>query len=402
MHLRADDQKSSINREERVEHAHRFLELGLRVGKHVDDLVDSYYGPEEIARRVDVEGPRSAAALVEDAQALLSDVADDPWLAAQVRALWAHARKLAGDTLTYREEGELIYGIEPRWHDEQPFRNAAALLEEALPGKGDVRSRLARWYEATAIPVDILEQAVVDVAAELRRLARERIGLPDGEDFELELVQDKRWTGYARYLGGLRTRISVNTDLPLPASILTGLVAHEIYGGHHTHHVWQEVELVRGRGELEWTLSLLWSPAAVLSEGIASAAPELVAADGQALAASVLGRLGFDYDAEVGTRVTHANDLLAGLSANVAMLLHDRGTSREEAREYAAAWSLRPDEQLDKLVANQAGRSSPVYAHTYWQGRELVEDYVRGDAQRFRELMTTRVTPAGLGRRLAT
>src|SRR5438067_9869815 len=82
--------------------------------------------------------------------------------------------------------------------------------------------------------------------------------------------------------------------------------AYEIYGGHHTHRVWQEVELVRGRGEMERALDLLWSPEATMSEGIAETGPELVAGDGQALAAEVLGRLGFEYDAELGSRVTEA------------------------------------------------------------------------------------------------
>jgi hypothetical protein len=228
-------------------------------------------------------------------------------------------------------------------------------------------------------------------------LTRETIGLPEGEAFELDLVKDKRWTGYAEYLGGLRTHIEVNTDLPLPAADLVNLTSHEIYGGHHTHHVWQEVELVRGRNELEWTLTLLWAPSAVLSEGIATAGPPIVAGDGQELAASVLGRLGFEYDAELGARVTQARRLLMPIAANVAMLLNDRGASPEEAREYAATWSLHPDERLDKLVASQVASPSPVYQHCYWQGRELVDRYARGDAKRFRELLTARLLPSDLG-----
>ena len=374
----------------------RFLELGLRLGKHVDELVDGYYGPEDIAGAVAAEAPRDPAALVGDAQELLAEVAEDPWLAAQVRALWAQARKLTGDQLTYAEEGELVYGIEPRWHDEEPFRTAAAMLEEALPGAGDLGVRLAHWYNTTAVPPDILEQALRDVAAELRRLTLLSIGLPEGEDFELELVQDKRWTGYARYLGGLRTRISVNTDLPILAGDLVNLTSHEIYGGHHTHHVWQEAELVRGRNELEWTLTLLGAPTAVIAEGIATVGPPIVAGDGQQLAAAVLGRLGFAYDAALGARVAESSRLLQGVSANVAMLLHDRGTSIEEARDYAATWSLRPDERVATMVARQAESPSPVYQHCYWQGRELVDGYVGGDPKRFRELLTLRVLPADL------
>jgi hypothetical protein len=374
----------------------RYIELGLRLGKHADELVDAYYGPEDLARGIDAEELRDPGALGDEAHALLAEVGGDPWLTGQVQALWAQARKLAGEELTYGEEGELVYGIEPRWHDEEPFRRAAAMLEEALPGTGDLRERIKRWYDDIAVPSEILEPALHDVAGELRRLAGETIGLPDGEDFELELVTDKRWLGYARYLGGLRTRISVNTDLPLPAAVLVNLTSHEIYGGHHTQHVWQEVELVRGRNELEWTLTLLWSPSAVISEGIATTGPEIVAGDGQELAAAVLGRLGFEYDAEVGARAIEASRLLQGVSANVAMLLHDRGASVEEARDYAATWSLQPDERLDKLVAAQVESPSPVYQHCYWQGRELVDRHVQGDAKRFRELLTARVVPSNL------
>ena len=374
----------------------RYLELGLRLGKHTDELIDAYWGPEETARAIEAEERREPAALVDEAQELLADVAGDPWLAAEVQALWAQARKLAGAELSYLEEGKLVYGIEPRWHDEEPFRAALAMLDEALPGTDDLRTRLARWYEAIEVPPAILEQALRDVAAELRRLARETIGLPEGEDFELELVTDKRWLGYARYLGGLRTHISVNTDLPVLAGILVQLASHEIYGGHHTHHVWQEVELVRGRNELEWTLVLLWAPSSVISEGIATTGPDIVAGDGQELAAAVLGRLGFDYDAEVGSRVAEAGRLFQGVSANVAMLLQDRGASAEEARDYAATWSLLPDERVDKLVERQLVSPSPVYQHTYWQGRELVDGYVGGDPKRFRELLTARVVPSDL------
>jgi hypothetical protein len=374
----------------------RYLELALRLGRHDEDLVDSYYGPQELARRVEGEELREPSALVDDAVALAEDVADDEWLAAQVRALAANARKLGGERLGYVEEGRLVYGIEPRWHDEEDFRRAAVVLDEALPGDGDVRRRYARWFEETAIPAELVEQAVLDVAAELRRLTREAVGLPEGEEFELELVTGERWLGYARYLGGLRTRIQVNTDLPLPASDLVVLTSHEIYGGHHTHRVWQETELVRGHGQLERTLDVLWSPEAVISEGVAMTGPELLAGDGQVLAAEVLGRLGFAYDAEVGSRVVSARRSLLAISANVAMLLHDRGASPEEAREYSATWSLQPDDRVAKQVDSQLRSPSPPYQHTYWQGRELVEAHVDGDPERFRALLTARLLPREL------
>jgi hypothetical protein len=374
----------------------RYLELALRLGKHDEDLVDSFYGSDELAQRVEAEEPRHPAALAADAEALLAELGDDAWLAAQVQALWANARKLTGERFEYAEEGRLVYGIEPLWADEDGFARAAELLESALPGSGDLRARYAAWFEEIAIPPELLGRALVDVAGELRRLTRELIGLPDGEEFELELVTGERWLGYAEYLGGLRTKISINTDLPLPAANLVHLTSHEIYGGHHTHRAWIEAELVRGRGEVERTLDVLWAPEALISEGIAETGPELVAGDGQELAAAVLGRLGFEYDADVGSRVVEARDLLAPVSANVAMLLNGRGASREEAREYAAAWSLLPDERLDKMIDSQVRSPSPAYQHTYWQGHELVSAYVGENAGRFRELLTARVLAADL------
>jgi hypothetical protein len=374
----------------------RYLELALRLGRHDADLVDAYYGPEELSRRVEAEELREPAALAVDAQALAEEAAADKWLAAQVQSLGATARKLGGERLGYAEEGRLVYGIEPRWHDEEPFRRAAAILDEALPGQGDVRERYARWFAETAVPAELVEQAVLDAAAELRRLTREAIGLPDGEEFDLELVTGERWLGYARYLGGLRTRIQVNTDLPLPASDLVPVTSHEIYGGHHTHRVWQETELVRGQGQLERTLDVLWSPEAVISEGVAMTGPALLVGDGQQLAAEVLGRLGFAYDAELGSRVAEARRLLLPIAANLAMLIHDRGASPEEARDYADTWSLQPADRVAKQIDSQLRSPSPPYQHTYWQGLELVEAHVSGDPKRFRALLTARLLPREL------
>ena len=190
------------------------------------------------------------------------------------------------------------------------------------------------------------------------------MGLPDGEEFELEIVTDKRWLGYAKYLGGLRTHISVNLNLPLPAPDLVHLTSHEIYGGHHTHRVWQEVELVRGRGQAERALDLLWSPEAVISEGIAETGPEIVAADGQELAAEVLGRLGFEYDAEVGARVTEARLQLWPVASNVAMLLHARGimlTSRCGSQRVVIAQSTSEMAKIS-MSSSTTTTTRPPYA----------------------------------------
>jgi len=59
--------------------AERYLELGLRLGRHVDGLVDAYYGPPELKAQVDAEQPAEPAQLAADADALRDELPDG-WL----------------------------------------------------------------------------------------------------------------------------------------------------------------------------------------------------------------------------------------------------------------------------------------------------------------------------------
>src|SRR5215210_2128696 len=97
----------------------RYLELGLRLGRHIDGLVDAYFGPPDVARRVAGEPVRVPAGLAADARRLLADLGEDTdieparrhWLAAQVRGLLTTARKLAGEPIGYADEVEASYGV---------------------------------------------------------------------------------------------------------------------------------------------------------------------------------------------------------------------------------------------------------------------------------------------------
>jgi hypothetical protein len=378
--------------------AERYLELGLRLGRHEPELVDSYYGPPELRQRIDDEPPVEPARLAADAAELLAEV-DEPWLAAQVRALETTARTLAREELAYAEEVELTYGIRPRWVDEQQFERGHELLDEALPGSGDLGARYGRWFEEAAVPAAAVEQALDIAMAIVRERTRAAIGLPDGEEIELRIVTGERWFGYAHYLGGYRTRISVNTDLSFPSAELLGFSGHEGYPGHHTQRAWQESDLVRGEGRLDATMDLLWSPDAVIAEGVAQSGPELVLdMDAHRELAERLRPLGVEYDAEVCARVAEARLELYDVSSNVAILLHQRGASREEAWDYAKRWSLQPDDRVDKMLVNAEERRSRGYTHTYTEGRRLCHAWVAGDPARHRRLLTARLLPSDLER----
>jgi len=379
-----------------VTHPERYLELALRLGRHEPDIVDFYYGPPDLERRVADEPPLEPSRISADAADLLAEL-DDRWLAAQVRALETTARTLAGEELPYAEEVELKYGIRPQWADEREFEHGHALLDEALPGSGELAARFSRYLEGVALPSDLVGPALSEAVALLRERTREAVGLPEGEDVELDVVTGELWLGFARYLGEFRTHIALNTDLPFPATELVWFTAHEAYPGHHTHRAWQEADVVRAGGRIEATLGVLWSPDAVITEGIAQTAPPLVLDGAHEALAERLGPLGFEYDGETGARVAAADELLTPVWSNAAVLRHERGASREEAWEYAAHWSLQPADRVDKfLEANVEDRRSRGYVHCYSQGQRLCAAFVDGDPARLRRLMTALVVPSDL------
>lgn len=374
----------------------RYIELALRLAKWDEDLVDSYYGPPELADAVANEERREPAALLDDANQLFAEVTER-WLRAQVGALRAVALRLTGVEGPYLDLVEKTYGFRPRWFDEEDFERAHALLDEALPGPDPIPVRHARWLADMSVPASLIESAARALAKEFQARAQRLIGLPTGETIDIEGVTGVRWRGYARYLGGLRTHISLNVGRPFAAIDLAHITAHETYGGHHIHRVWQEHTLVRERGETERTLDLLQSPEALLSEGIAEVGTELVMAeDGHELTANRLRGLGIAYDAKTGAQVAEAMRLLKPVNSNAALLIHARGADLDAATEYLRQWSFVSEEEATRSVQRLATPVPVGYVHLYAHGVELCRSYVGGDARRLRELMTARVVPADL------
>ena len=362
-------------------------------------LVETYYGPREKVAAVKAEEPLEPARLVEEARSLLADVERgdlEPqrraWLAAHTQAFLTTARRLAGDRLAYADEVEATFGIRPRWDDEAAYERAHALLEAALPGSGDLTSRYQRWLDGTTIPSEKLLPALRAVLAELRTRTEALVGLPEGESLELERVSGKPWLGFNRRLGGLRSRISINTDLPLPAVDLAYFAAHEGYPGHHADGSWKEQVLVGERGRLEVALTT-YAPQAVLSEGVAEVAADLVLDDG---GQELLARLGLVDDPEVGAAVFEARRLLRTVESNLALLLHERGVSTEEARDYVRRWTLQRDDRTDKTVASVREHPFPGYMHCYPEGHRLCAAFVQGDPARFKRLLCEQLLPSDL------
>jgi hypothetical protein len=369
----------------------RYLRLGLRLGRHVDGIVDAYYGPPELAAAVDAEPPVDARALVSAAELLLDEL-EDGWLRDQVVGLRTYAGVLAGESGSYADEVEGCYGVRPTHTDEAVFTAAHERLTELLPGNEPLAERYRRWQDSIRVPPERVERAAAAVIEEARVWTRGLVELPDDEGVELEIVRDKPWLAFCEYLGGLRSRIAVNVGLPVSAFELLVLTMHEAYPGHHAERSCKDHMLVRGRGLLEETLVLVPTPQSLVSEGIAELAPALLLeGESGAALASVLQDAGIELDLAHALAVERALEPCRWAEVNAALMLHDAGASQAEARAYLERWGLTSAELAAHVIRFLGEPTSRTYVINYSAGRDLCRSYVAGEPKRFRRLLTEQV-----------
>ena len=143
--------------------------LGLRLGRHVDGVVDAYFGPSGAGR-----AGRGRAAGTRSWTWSRRPTHSSPrprtagWVTSS-RGLRAYAGVLAGEAISYADEVERCYGVRPaRVADETSTRRRTSSSTRLLPGDGSLFERRAAWKRRHAVPVERLVPALRDVVADLR------------------------------------------------------------------------------------------------------------------------------------------------------------------------------------------------------------------------------------------
>lgn len=319
---------------------------------------------------------------------------DDPWLSAQLLGLEAACGWLDGEELRFVELIRRTHQVEAALVPEDEFAAAHARLDDALPGHGSLHERFVAWRESQAVRAELVGPGLERLAAELRERTDAVFGLPEGDVVDFVLETGKPWGGFCDYQGELRTRISINVDLPIPAYRLLELVTHEVYPGHHTEHVCKEPLIQDGRVEL--AVALFPTPQSVVAEGIAMLAHEaLLGDDADRVGAEILRPLGIEYDADIAAVVRETQRTLSSVGPNVVQMLAEGRMARDEARPYARRWLIGPDAVIDRGVA-MLDQPWPEYSLCYPAGYALARRFVAGDPQRFARLLREPLTPADL------
>ena len=168
---------------------------------------------------------RPPARLAGDAAALLArlagEVDDDQrrdWLAAQLVALRTQAAALAGDELPYLEHVDRCFAWTPERRDDAMFEAAAAELDALLPGPGPLADRLAAWDARFEIPVERLPAVVDWLVGRFRARADACSACRRARISGSASSTNQPWSGYNWYDGGRRSRVDINTDLPVRAA----------------------------------------------------------------------------------------------------------------------------------------------------------------------------------------
>jgi hypothetical protein len=382
----------------------RYLELILQFRRLAPSLVDSYVGSAELAARVDAEAPLTESELAGQAADLRAEVTGlgierdrIAWLDGQLRGIEAACEWLGGSPLSYRELVRRCHGVEAVQADESQFEQAHELIVRELPGRGSPRERFGAWMAGQLVRGDRLIAGLEALARELRHRSHERWSLPDDEAITLEIARGQPWAGYAQYRGGLRSLIQINDELPIAAWRMVELVAHEAYPGHHTEHVCKDIALVRGQNRTELSVWVYPTPQALMAEGIAMLAPEILLGEEiEEVGAQCLRPLGIVYDMAGSAAVRRAKELLVAVRSNLALMLDEGRIDRSSMRAYARRWLLEDDGYVDRVVENLRERPWPPYESCYPEGLRACRRFVDGDEDRFGQLLREQLTPATL------
>jgi hypothetical protein len=234
----------------------------------------------------------------------------------------------------------------------------------------------------------------------LRELAHKKFRLPEKESFVVEFVSNQPWSAYNWYLGEFKSRIDINTDLPMRISALAGLIAHEAYPGHHTELSIKEAKLIRQMDYHEHLLTLINSPSCVIAEGIATSALETLLTDQELedwYRDEILLRAGMAHiDPKRIIEVSRAGEKLSGLWGNAAFMFHDQKKSAEEIISYLQAYEMSTQEEANKAIQFISNPLYRSYIFTYTAGYDLLEELfsIADRDKYFARLLEEPVTPS--------
>ena len=385
--------------------ARDYVLLAFAIDRHIPGYIDAYFGPPEVKAEADAGPLLPLRTLAIEAQQLAQAVPQAglvnqraDFFTAQLAAMSTTISILQGERLPLAQEVEALYGLEPAWVDESVFTEAHRQLTDLLPPGEDLPARMAAYKKSAEVDSQVALPLFDMLRDRMQTLTRRRFSLPVEENFEIKMVTGQPWSAYNWYLGGARSRVEINTDLPLHATNFLGLIAHEGYPGHHTELTSKEYRLLQEHGWQEHGIALINAPSCAISEGIANCALDtLLSAEEQAeWEGELFAQAGLVLDPLRVAQIRRAQKPLDRVIGNAAFMLHDHGASKEETEAYLQRWELSDPEEAHKGVEFISPPLNRSYIFNYTLGMDLLEDLFAAKGNRqvwFTRLLGEPVTP---------
>lgn len=372
-----------------------YVKLTLELGEQEAGYVDAYYGPAEwaVAAKAKPRDMRELGNGIVDLMLRLDALppSDDAlvearkrFLSAQFEAALTRHAMMQGEVFPFAKEAKGLFGVMPEFKPLSSHDTALAKIEALVPGDGKLHERVESYQARFTIPTDRLKPVFDAAIAECKRRTAVNIALPANENFKMEFVTGKSWSGYNYYQGGYQSLIQINTDLPIRISRAVDLGCHEGYPGHHVYNMLLEQRLTRERGWQEFSIYPLYSPQSLIAEGSANYGIDL-AFPGEE-------RLTFERDVLyplAGLDPTTAADYfslqqalseLKGARFVIAQAYLNKTVSRDDALGLIQKYQLVSRERAEQSLSfNDQYRS---YVINYGLGQDMVKAWVerQGDA----------------------
>ena len=375
--------------------ARDYVQLTLELGEQEAGYVDAYYGPAEWAKTAKTK-PRDMRELgngIVDLMLRLDalPVSDDAlvearkrFLSAQFEAALTRHAMIQDEVFPFAKEAKGLFGVTPAFEPLSSYDAALATIEALVPGAGPLHERVEAYQERFTIAPERLKPVFDAAIAECKTRTAKHIALPADENFKMEFVTDKSWSGYNYYQGNFQSLIQINTDLPIRISRAVDLGCHEGYPGHHVYNMLLEQRLTRERGWQEFSIYPLYSPQSLIAEGSANYGIDLAFPGEERLAfeRDVLYPLaGLDPSTAADYfKLQQALSELKGARFVIAQAYLDKTVTRDAALALIQKYQLVSRERAEQSLSfNDQYRS---YVINYGLGQDMVKAWVerQGDA----------------------
>ena len=414
--------KKEVNSSVDLNHlAEKYVRLGLSIGEYDSDFVDAYYGPDSLKPATPKLSAFPKDSLLASVNGLINELKNFTttdkndtlsiranWMTSQLIAFGRRIKIFSGETTSFENETKDLFGVTAPSHNESYFKDMVVKLDSALPGEGTIAERFQNMAKHFIIPKDKIDTVFRSAIAESRRRTLAHYTLPATENFSLEFLTNKPWSGYNWYKGNYQSLIQINTDLQIFIERAIDVASHESYPGHHVYNMLLEENLYRKRGWVEVSLYPLFSPQSLIAEGSANYGIEVAfpGKEKNKFAKDVLLPLaGLDTAGlDIYFNALALKGDLNFVRNEVARGLINKTMDEKEALRWLTEYGLSNEESALKSISFIKKYRSYVINYNY--GQQLVKNYIesKGGTEKaldkrwelFGHLLSNEITPAEL------